>query len=98
MSACSQSIPFDYTAEELTKVEQESYSYFPVSLQYQYDKADVTVDSICEIDERTLTTNHYNHVFIVQLEDETLNVGLNKDTDSVELVGNYSSSDECEKI
>lgn len=98
IAACSQSIPFDYTEADLKKVAQGSYSYFPVSLQDQYDKSDVTVDSVCEVDERTLTTNNYNHVFIVQLEDENLSVGLNKGTENVEMVGNFSSSDICEKI
>lgn len=98
MTACSQSIPFDYTKAELDEVKQGSYAYFPVSLQDQYDKSDVTVDKICEIDEQTLTTNNYNHVFIVQLEDEYLSVGLNKETDSVEMIGDFSSSDVCEKI
>lgn len=98
MSACSQSIPFDYTKEDLEKIEQESYSYFPVHLQEQNDKADVSVDRICEVDERTLTNNHYNHIFIVQLENEPLNVSLNETTNKVDMVGNFSSNDTCKTL
>lgn len=98
VSGCSQSIPYGYTQEELNKVEENSFDFFPVSLQDQYDKSDVSVNSICEIDSRTLTTNNYHHVFIVQLEDETLNVGLNDNTNNVDIIGSFSNTEKCEEM
>lgn len=98
ISACSQSIPYDYTTDDIQQIEHDSFLYFSNSLQDQYDKSDVTVNRICEVDERTLTTNNYNHIFIVQLEDETLNVGLNKNTDTTEMVGDFSNSETCENL
>lgn len=98
VSGCSQSIPYDYTKEELKQVEEESFNYFPTHLQDQYDKSDVNVQNICEIDNRTLTENNYHHVFIVQLEDENLNVGLNHNTKNVDLIGNFSNTEQCKEI
>lgn len=96
LAACSSENPFGYSDEELETVKNESYELFSSSLHEVNDKSDVTIKAICEIDERTMTTDKYKNVFIVQIGNKEINVGLNNE--NVDMIGQYSDNENCKKI
>ncbi|GAA3713177.1 hypothetical protein GCM10022378_00090 [Salinicoccus jeotgali] len=98
LASCSKAIPYGYSEDDIEKIKEESYSYFPLSLKNINDTSDVAVDKICEVNTETLTTNNYEHVFIAQLDEETLNVGLNKETNEVNILGDFSNTEQCKTL
>lgn len=99
VSSCDNSttLPYGYTEEEVRKVTEESFKSFPLSMQENNTSSDITLISICEIDESTLTTSNYNHIFVLELDNQELNFSINKNTEEVVLIGSYATSD-CKTI